>query len=386
MYDYIIIGAGFAGSVLAERIASQLDKKVLVIDKRKHIGGNCYDHFDKHGILIHKYGPHLFHTDNKMVFDYLSQFTNWLNYHHKVLAYIDGQNIPIPFNLNSIRLLFPDYQASLLEEKLIAKFGYGKKVPILDLLKEDDRDLKFLSNFIYEKVFASYTSKQWGCKPEDISPEVTARVPVHISKDDRYFQDRYQVIPEHGYTKIFEHLLDHNNISLLLQTDYKELLDICPESGKIKLLDSHFNGQLIYTGMIDEFFDFKFGPLPYRSLQFSLTNFAKKSYQQVTTVNYPNDYDFTRITEFKKLTGQQADTTTIVKEFPQDYEPNDPQKNIPYYPFFKDENIKKYEKYKQHSLQFKNISLVGRLAEFRYYDMDDIVERALNVFQSEFLK
>ncbi len=384
MFDYIIVGAGFAGSVIAERIASQLNKKVLVIDKRDHIGGNCYDHFDKNGILIHRYGPHLFHTDNKRVFEYLSQFTGWLNYHHKVLAFVDGQNIPVPFNLNSIRLLFPDKQASLLEEKLIAKFGYGKKVPILELRKEEDRDLKFLSDFIYEKVFASYTSKQWGCKPEDISPSVTARVPVHISRDDRYFQDRYQVIPEQGYTKIFEGLLAHNNISLLLKTNYKEIMKINPESGKIKLLNSPFNGQLIFTGMIDEFFDFRFGQLPYRSLQFSLTNFAKKSYQPATTVNYPNDYDFTRITEFKKLTGQESDTTTIVKEFPQDYDPNDPQKNVPYYPFFKHENIEKYEQYKLHSLQFKNISFVGRLAEFRYYDMDDIVERALKLFQSDF--
>lgn len=385
MYNYIIIGAGFAGSVLAERIASQLNKKVLVIDKREHIGGNCYDHFDENGILIHKYGPHLFHTDNKMVFDYLSQYTSWHNYQHKVLAYIDGQNIPIPFNLNSIRLLFPDYQAALLEEKLVAKFGYGKKVPILDLRKENDKNLKFLSDFIYEKVFVSYTSKQWGCKPEDISPEVTARVPVHISKDNRYFQDRYQVVPEHGYTKIFERLLSHKNISVLLQTDYKDIMNINQETGEIKLLDSEFDGRLIYTGMIDEFFEYKFGQLPYRSLQFSLTNFAKESHQQTTTINYPNDYDFTRITEFKKLTGQKADTTTIVKEFPQDYDPNDPQKNTPYYPFFKEENIQKYEKYKHHSLQFQNISFVGRLAEFRYYDMDDIVERALNVFHSDFL-
>lgn len=384
MYNYIIIGAGFAGSVLAERIASQLNKQVLVIDKREHIGGNCYDHFDDNGILIHKYGPHLFHTDNKEVFDYLSQFTHWLNYHHEVLAYIDGHNIPIPFNLNSIRILFPEYQASLLEEKLIGTFGYGKKIPILELRKENDKNLKFLSDFIYEKVFASYTSKQWGCRPEDISPEVTARVPVHISKDNRYFQDRYQAVPEHGYTKIFERLLSHKNISVLLQTDYQEIIKVNYETGQIKVFDSQFDGQLIYTGMIDEFFDYRFGQLPYRSLQFSLTNFAKESYQQATTINYPNDYDFTRITEFKKLTGQKVDTTTIVKEFPQDYDPNDPHKNVPYYPFFKKENIQKYEKYKQHSVQFKNITFIGRLAEYRYYDMDDIVERALNVFQSNF--
>jgi UDP-galactopyranose mutase len=386
MFNYIIIGAGFAGAVLAERIASRLDKKVLVIDKRSHIGGNCYDHFDKNGILIHKYGPHLFHTDSKMVLDYLSQFTGWLNYHHKVLAYIDGQNIPIPFNLNSIRLLFPEYQAELLEKKLITKFGYGKKVPILELRKEDDTDLKFLSDFIYEKVFASYTSKQWGCKPEEISPEVTARVPVHISKDDRYFQDRYQSVPQHGYTKIFERLLSHENISLLLQTDYKDVIDFNQKTGAITLFGNPFDGKLIFTGMIDEFFDFKFGRLPYRSLQFSLTNLAQESFQQATTINYPNDYDFTRITEFKKLTAQKSNTTTIVKEFPQDYDPYDPQKNVPYYPFFKEENIKKYEKYQHHSSQFKNITFIGRLAEYRYYDMDDIVERALNVFESEFSK
>lgn len=384
MYNYIIVGAGFAGSVLAERIASQLNKKVLVIDKREHIGGNCYDHFDENGILIHKYGPHLFHTDNSTVFDYLSQFTGWLNYHHKVLAYVDGQNVPIPFNLNSINLLFPEKLAKSLEEKLITIYGLGKKVPILELRQQNDSDLKFLADYIYEKVFASYTSKQWGCKPEDISPEVTARVPVHISRDDRYFQDRYQAVPEYGYTKIFERLLSNKNISVLLQTDFKEILNIDQETGKIRILDSDFEGQLIYTGMIDEFFGFPFGQLPYRSLQFSLDNFAKESYQEATTVNYPNDYNFTRITEFKKLTGQKADTTTVVKEFPQDFDRNDPLRNVPYYPFFKKENIEKYEKYKQHSLKFKNITFVGRLAEYRYYDMDDIVERALNLFKTDF--
>lgn len=384
MYDTIIIGAGFAGAVLAERLATQKNQRVLVIDKRQHIGGNCFDCFDEHGVLIHQYGPHLFHTDNKSVFDYLSQFTEWRPYQHEVLAFIDGQKVPVPFNLNSLHSLLPKSLADSLELKLIERFGYGVKVPILELRTIDDKELKFLADFIYEKIFVNYTAKQWGKKPEDISAEVTGRVPVHISRDNRYFQDKYQAIPAHGYTKIFQNMLDQPNISLLLNTDFKDVFKVDLESGKMQFMNSEFTGQLIFTGLIDELLEHRFGELPYRSLAFKFENLPTEQFQEKTTINYPNDYDFTRITEFKHISQQTISGTTIVKEFPQNFERDNPDKNIPYYPIFTDENKQKLDRYLSFAEQFDNITLVGRLAENRYYDMDDIVAKALLVFNEKF--
>ena len=384
MFDTIIVGAGFAGAVLAERLATQKNKRILVIDKRQHIGGNCFDCFDEQGVLIHKYGPHLFHTDNKPVFDYLSQFTQWQPYQHEVLAFIDGQKVPVPFNLNSLHSLLPKSLAESLELKLIERFGYGVKVPILELRSIEDKEIKFLADFIYEKIFVNYTAKQWGKKPEDISPEVTGRVPVHISRDNRYFQDKYQAIPAQGYTKIFSNMLDHPNISLLLNTDFKDIFNINFETGAMQFMNNEFNGQLIFTGLIDELFDSRFGELPYRSLAFQFEHLPVDKFQEKTTINYPNDYDYTRITEFKHISQQVVRGTSIVKEFPQDFERNNPEKNIPYYPIFTDENKQKLDRYLSFAEQFENITLVGRLAENRYYDMDDIVARALQVFEKKF--
>ena len=381
MYDTIIVGAGFAGTVLAERLASQLDQRVLIIEKRRHIGGNCYDYYDEQGILVHQYGPHLFHTSNPDVFSYLGQFTEWLNYHHQVLAVIDGQQVPVPFNLNTTKQLMPDSLSASLEKKLIDRYGYDVKVPILELREIDDPDLKYLADYIYNKMFVNYTAKQWNCKPEEIAAEVTARVPVFISKDNRYFQDSYQAIPKFGYTRLFDKLLAHPNISLMLNTDYKDLLQVDFNSKQCRLFGQPFEGEVIYTGLIDELFGYQFGELPYRSLRFQFENHRQTYYQAATTVNYPNDYDYTRITEFKRISQQQSDTTTIVKEFPQDYARQDPEREVPYYPVFTDENQKKYDQYLAYSQAFKQILLVGRLAEYRYYDMDDIVARALEVFQ-----
>ena len=381
MYDTIIVGAGFAGAVLAERLATQNNKRVLVIDKRQHIGGNCYDCFDDHGVLIHQYGPHLFHTSNKTVFDYLSRFTEWQPYQHEVLAFIDGQKVPVPFNLNSLHSLLPKSLAESLELKLIEYFGYGVKVPILELRNIDDKELKFLADFIYEKIFVNYTAKQWGKKPEDISAEVTGRVPVHISHDNRYFQDKYQAIPAQGYTRVFQNMLDHPNIGLLLNTNFKDVVKIDLESGIINFLEKEYTGQLIFTGLIDELFEYRFGELPYRSLAFKFEHLLTEQFQEKTTINYPNDYDFTRITEFKHISQQTIPGTTIVREFPQDFERDNPNKNIPYYPIFTDENKQILDRYLAFAEQFDNITLVGRLAENRYYDMDDIVARALQVFE-----
>lgn len=380
MFDYVIIGTGFAGSVLAERIATQLNKKVLMIEKRNHIGGNAYDSYDSQGILIHNYGPHIFHTKVKKVWDYLSNFTDWHLYHHKVLGVIDGQKVPIPFNLNSINQVFPKNLAERLEKKLIENFGYNKKVPILKLREVEDTDLKFLADYIYEKVFLGYTTKQWGVTPEELDPSVTGRVPVYISRDDRYFQDPYQGMPKEGYTKLFERMLDHENIKILLNTDYKEVLQFNFETGEASLFGQKFNGKIIYTGPIDYFFDYKFGQLPYRSLNFVFEQFNQEKVQEVGTVNYPNDYNFTRITEFKHLTNQSSDKTTTVKEFSQEYIPGE---NIPYYPIKNENNLELYRLYKEEARKYDNLIFIGRLAEYQYYDMDMVVAKALRVFEEK---
>lgn len=380
MYDYIVVGAGFSGAVVAERLASVRNKKILVIEKRNHIGGNAYDRYNEKGLLVHQYGPHIFHTRLKGVWDYLCQFTKWHLYHHYVLASIDGQKVPIPFNLKSLRMLFPSTLAQRLEEKLLAHFGYNVKIPIIKLREIDDPDIKFLADFIYEKVFLNYTLKQWGMKPEDLDPTVTGRVPIYISMDCRYFQDPYQGIPQEGYTALFNNMLSHPNINILLNTDYKQVVDVDLDTGKIKVFGNDFDGKLIYTGKLDEFFNYEFGELPYRSLKFDFVTIEKEEYQEVATVNYPNEYSFTRITEFKKMTGQQHTHTTIVKEYPQEYSRFEKSKDIPYYPVATSANLELYLSYKKKADTLKNMYFIGRLAEYKYFDMDAAIARALNLF------
>ncbi len=357
---------------------------MLLIEKRKHLGGNCYDSYDKHGVLVHQYGPHLFHTSNKEVFTYLGQFTEWREYQHRVLAVVDGQTVPLPFNLNSLAMLFPKSMAESLEKKLIARFGLGVKVPIMELIQTDDPELKFLADFVYEKVFVHYTTKQWGCSPQDISAEVMGRVPVFVSRDDRYFQDTYQVVPKYGYATMFHKIIDHPNIHPLLNTDFKDIVTLDATCGQISLFGSSFAGELIFTGMIDELFAFRFGRLPYRAIDFSFETLEQEYFQEVATVNYPNNYDFTRITEFKRIHGQHLKDTTILREFPREYKGVEQEQDMPCYPIFQSENTARYEEYLQFSRKFNQITMVGRLAEYRYYDMDDVVARALDVFTQKF--
>ena len=376
MFDVVIIGAGFAGSVLAERFASS-GKKILVIERRQHVAGNCYDEIDANGILIHKYGPHLFHTDDAQVWNYLSRFTPWHLYFHHVKAVVDGKPVPIPFNLNTLHEVFPKILANKLEAALLKNFDYGKKIPILELKKSADADLQFLADFIYEKIFLHYSEKQWGLSPEKISGAVTARVPIFVGRDDRYFHDRFQAVPKFGYTKLVENLLDNKNIKLLLNTDFHEVMNLRDE--EIFLFGQKFDGRLIYTGQLDELFGKKFGSLPYRSLEMHFETVDAENFQSASVVNYPNNFDFTRITEFKKIHPAQSSRTTILKEFPQNYIAG---KNEPYYPIFTDETRATYEKYFSELAKFKNITAVGRLAEYRYYDIDDVVKRALEIFDA----
>ena len=375
MFDVVIIGAGLAGSVLAERFASS-GKKILLIERRRHVAGNCFDEVDANGILIHKYGPHLFHTDDAQVWNYLSQFTEWQIYFHKVKAVIDGKPVPIPFNLNTLCEVFPPSLADKLEAALLKNFEYGKRVPILELKKSADADLQFLADFVYEKIFLHYTEKQWGLSPEKISGAVTARVPISISRDDKYFGDRFQAMPKRGYTKLVENMLARKNIKLMLNTDFHEVMNLRGE--EIFLFGQKFDGRLIYTGQLEELFDKKFGALPYRSLDMKFETVDAEIFQAAPVVNYPNNYDFTRITEFKLIHPAKSQRTTILKEFPQKYIAGE---NEPYYPIFTDEARATYEKYFAELSKFKNLTAIGRLAEYRYYDIDDVVKRALEVFE-----
>lgn len=373
MYDCIVIGSGFAGATAADILAREKGKKVLVIERRNHIGGNCYDVRDEHGILIHQYGPHIFHTNNREVYEYLSRYTEWYEYSHEVAGYIGGEYMPVPFNLNTLKQVYGDEKAELLEKKLKDTYGEGNRVPILELRKSGDADIRHIAEFVYNNVFLKYTMKQWGQKPEEIDPAVTGRVPVLISHDNRYFQDKYQGMPLEGYTPVFEKMLSHENIDVLTGTDALSVLQF--EEDKILYKGQEFKGTVIYTGAIDELFSCRYGRLPYRSLEFQFEYFDRDEYQPKAVVNYTVSEEFTRITEFKKLTGQKADGTTIMKEYPKAYTGENGQ--IPYYAIINEENNKLYEKYKQLAQRYKNMYLLGRLAEYKYYNIDAIVARAL---------
>ncbi|MCS7299756.1 MAG: UDP-galactopyranose mutase [Spirochaetia bacterium] len=380
MFRYVIVGAGFAGSVIAERIAKTLNEKVLVIDKRHHIGGNCYDEKEENGIILHKYGPHLFHTPYYEVVRYLENFTKFETYQHRVLGYIDGKKVPIPFNFTSLETLFPKELSEIIKKKLLEKYELDQRIPILELIDSEDEHIRKFANFVYEKVFKNYTAKQWSKKPEEIDKTVTARVPVVIGYDDRYFSDKYQFVPVNGYTEIFTNLLKTPNIKLMLNTSFKEIGSVGDEG--IRIFGKKFKGVLIYTGAIDELFNYKFGYLNYRTLKLDFEVVDKEYFQEVSVVNYPNDYDFTRITEFKHIHKPKVSVnkTVILKEYPKEY---DPKQDIQYYPFFDDPSREAYNKYLDIAKKYKNLLLVGRLAEYKYYDMDDIVKRALDVFENE---
>jgi len=383
-YDVIIVGTGFAGSILAERLASQMDRKVLLIEQRDHIAGNMYDYKDEHGVMVHKYGPHLFRTNSPRVLSYISQFTDWEPYQHRVLAHVQGQLVPVPFNLTSLEKLLPE-QAEELKSILIAEFGMDVKVPVSVLRKHADVRVRELGEFIFQNIYLNYTTKQWGDKPENLDFEtITARVPVHLSYDDRYFQESHQALPKQGYTAMFERMLAHPNIEVRLNTKASELLEFDSSSGKVLFEGQPFEGDLIYTGPVDELFGYVYGELPYRSLRFDLETHDMEYYQPTTTVNYPNTERFTRITEYKHLMGDKPEKTTIMKEYPQEYDRNVPAQSIPYYPIPKDASAALYARYVDLTRKFQNLKLVGRLAEYRYYDMNNIIEHALDVFENDF--
>jgi UDP-galactopyranose mutase len=365
-YEWLIVGAGFTGCVLAERLASQMGQRVLLVDKRDHVGGNAYDHYDNNGILVHKYGPHIFHTNDARVWAYLSQFTEWRRYEHRVLALIDGKRVPVPFNLNSLQALFPARQAAKLEMLLIKTYGMATNVPILRMRQHSHPEIKSLSEYVYHKVFENYTLKQWGLTPEQLGPSVTGRVPVRVSHDDRYFQDTYQAMPKDGFTSLFRRMLSHSNIEVALNTDYAAL----PHGIRFD--------RMAYTGPIDAFFNYVHGELPYRSLRFEFEFSKVERMQPVAVVNYPNDHAYTRITEFKHITGQVSEGTTFVREYPQ---PHISGKNEPYYPLPLSVSADLYKRYVAEAAKLEGAVLfAGRLADYKYYNMDQATARALALF------
>lgn len=358
MFDYMIVGAGLAGGVLAERLASQSGKKVLLVDKRNHIGGNTYDFYNKDGILVHKYGPHIFHTNSKDVFEYLGNFTQWRPYEHRVLASVDGMLVPIPINLNTINKL---YGLNLSSSEVDA-FLESKAEKKQRILTSEDVVVNKVGRELYEKFFKGYTKKQWNLDPSELDASVTSRIPTRNNRDDRYFTDSYQAIPMYGYTRMFEKMLDHPNIKVMLNTDYKEI----QSSISFK--------KMIYTGPIDYFYDYCYGKLPYRSLEFKFETVEQEVYQSTGTVNYPNEHPYTRITEFKYLTGQKHPKTSIVYEYPKD-------EGDPYYPVPRPENGELYRKYQLLASREKNVHFAGRLATYKYYNMDQVVAQALTLYK-----
>jgi UDP-galactopyranose mutase len=358
MFDYLIVGAGFAGSVLAERLATQAGKKILIIDKRNHIGGNAYDYYNEDGILIHKYGPHIFHTNSKDVFEYLNQFTQWRPYEHRVLGSVDGQLVPIPINLTTINQL---YGLNLNSEQ-VEDFFASKAEKISRVQTSEDVVVSKVGRELYEKFFRGYTRKQWDLDPSELDASVTARVPTRTNKDDRYFTDTYQAMPLHGYLAMFQKMLSHPNIKIMLNTDYKEIIDFIPHK------------KLIYTGPIDSYFDYCYGKLPYRSLEFKFETIDAEYFQSTGTINYPNEQLYTRITDFKYLTGQKHSKTAIVYEYPR-------AEGDPYYPVPRPENAEIYKKYQNLAATITNTYFVGRLATYKYYNMDQVVAQSLTTYK-----
>ena len=374
MFDSVIIGAGVAGCVAARDLAES-GRKVLVLEQRDHIGGNCYDEKDEHGILIHKYGPHIFHTKEQKAYDYLSRFTDWYAFGHEVVANVHGKLIPVPFNLNTLHMVYEQEKADALEKKLIDAFGLESRVPILKLREHEDPEICEIADYVYENIFLHYTMKQWGQTPEQIDPAVTGRVPVLISHDNRYFQEPWQGMPLHGYTLMFEKMLDHENITVEIGVDARSRVTF--SEGSVSLDGQAFTGDVIYTGPLDELFDCRFGRLPYRSLRFDFEYYDKPDYQGHSVVNYTISEDFTRITEFKYLTGQQAEGTTIVKEYPFAY--TGAEGEIPYYSIANEANQKLYEQYRGLVEHIPSVWLLGRLAEYKYYNIDAMVLKALEL-------
>ena len=378
-YDAIVVGCGFAGAVVAHEIAKN-GGKVLILERPNHVAGNMYDATDDSGILVHRYGPHIFHTNDVKVFDFLRPFSAWFRYEHRVLARIKGRLVPLPFGFKSLETLFEKREAEIIKSRLLKRFEDRFKVSILDLITCDDDVIRSFGDFVYEHVFAHYSAKQWGVPVEQVDRSVIDRVPVVLGYDDRYFHDAIQWMPRGGFTELFCRMLSVPGISVELGRDATRIIEVHPERGRVLVHGRPWQKALVYTGPIDELFGYRFGTLPYRSLDLLFERHPVDEFQPVAVVNYPNEEEFTRITEFKHLTGQRASRrTTILKDYPLAYDASSSKGNIPYYPVINDENRRKYARYKDLADRCKNVYLCGRLADYTYYNMDAIVAKALQV-------
>lgn len=359
-YDFLIVGAGFAGSVMAERIATQLNKKVLLVEKRNHIGGNAYDEYDDQGILVHRFGPHIFHTNSKMVFDYLSQFTEWRFYEHKVLAFHEGEYYPMPINRTTLNKLF---KLNLQNESDVEEYFNKVRTNRYPILNSEDIIVNQIGYDLFNRFYKNYTKKQWGVQPIELSASVCGRIPIRLNTDCRYFTDKYQFMPKEGYSIMFGRMLHHKNIEILLNTDYKSIIN-----------DIDFT-KMIYTGPIDYYYGYKYGMLPYRSVRFEYENHNRKYFQESAQINHVDkSVDYTRVVEHKYLSGQETKTTTTIsKEYPQ-------VSGEPLYPIPTLDNRILYEKYENETKEKGNVVFCGRLAEYKYYNMDQVIGKCLQLF------
>ena len=361
MFDFLIVGAGFAGSVLAERITSQLGKTCLIVEKRNHIGGNAYDHYDAAGVLLHTYGPHYFRTNSQRIIDYLGQFTEWREVQYKILSWTHGRYWQFPINLNTFEQLIGRPSTTEEMEAQLAEW----RVRIDSPKNSEEVIVSQVGWKLYEMFFKNYTRKQWRRDAKELDPSVCGRIPIRTNRDDRYLSEKFQALPKHGYTPMFQKMLSNPKIEVRLNTDFREA---CAQ-----VQFQH----LIYTGPIDEYYDHCFGHLPYRSLRFEPETLKQEFFQPAMQVNYPNEQDFTRIVEIKHATGQKLPSTTIVREYPQDFGPG----REPYYPIPAPDARALYSKYAERAALEKDVTFVGRLATYRYYNMDQIVGMALAEFE-----
>ncbi len=375
MEKFVVVGAGLSGATIA-RLLAENGKEVTVLDKRATLGGNAYDYVDKNGIIVQPYGPHIFHTKYKEVFDFLSRFTEWKKYEHCVLANVKGKVMPVPFNLNSLYVCYPKEKADRIKQVLTDEVGLGNDVPILSLKEHSNREIREFADFVYKNIFYKYTKKQWGMPPESLGEAVMNRVPVRVSEDGRYFMDDYQYMPAEGFSGMVNNMLRHPKIQLKLKTEAKKYFNL--QDGKIYRKGKEFDGTLIYTGRVEELFDYKFGALPYRTLKFKFKIKNRESYQSAAVVNYTASKRYTRISEFTKFTCDPKDKTVIVKEYPKKYRKN---KGIPYYPIPVSENLELYGKYVEEAKNYQNLMLLGRLANYEYINMDVAVKRAFELYE-----
>ena len=377
-YDYIIVGAGLAGGILARNLAEKNNKTVLIVERRNNISGNIYDFNDEHGIKVQKYGPHVFHTNNDEVYEYITRFCEPISYKTKCEAVIDGISTPSPFNFKTIDQFYPQEAAAALKKKLQTYYNNRPSVTVVEMLNSTDKDIKEFAQFLFDKDYKLYTAKQWNLKPEQIDSSVLKRVPIVLSYGDTYFYDKYEFIPKDGFRALYEKIIDHPNITVRLGVDALERISFSEN----KVTYDGENTHLIYTGAIDELFDYKFGVLPYRSLFFDFKCIKSDSFQNVAIVAYPQVKDYTRITEYTKMPIQDGcGWTNVAYEYPVPYDKKADVGNEPYYPVLTEQSHKIYTAYKDYAQKFDNLILCGRLAEFKYYNMDQVVLRALELYK-----